>query len=75
VLVIAHRESEGGSPEIKVDRLELDREDALIAQLRSFLSAIAQRRVEAGAADQGLAALRTALRVVDAMPPLDGPAP
>jgi predicted dehydrogenase len=74
VLVIAHRESEGGSPEIKVDRLELDREDALIAQLRSFLSAIAQRRVEAGAADQGLAALRTALRVVDAMPPLDGPA-
>jgi predicted dehydrogenase len=74
VLVMAHRESTGGSPEIKVDRLEIDREDALLSQLRSFLSAIAQRRVEAGAADQGLAALRTALRVVDAMPPLDGPA-
>jgi predicted dehydrogenase len=73
-VVIAHREAAGASGErkISVERVAIDRGDALAAQLQAFLRAIRERRVEAGAADQGLAALRTALRVNAAMPPLDG---
>ena len=72
-VVIAQREAVGGGGERKigVERVALDRADALAAQLASFVRAIRERRVEAGAADQGLAALRTALRVNAAMPALE----
>jgi predicted dehydrogenase len=60
-----------GEKRIEVKRLEIDRGDALLAQLRSFLVAVRTREVSAGAADDALSALRTALRVVEAMPPLE----
>lgn len=58
-----------GTRGIEIERLAIDREDALLAQLRAFAGAVASRRIEAGRADEGLSALRTAIRVVDAMPP------
>jgi predicted dehydrogenase len=72
-VVIAQREAAGptGERKIAIERVPIDRGDALAEQLRAFLRAIRERRVEAGAADQGLAALRTALRVNAAMPPLE----
>jgi predicted dehydrogenase len=72
-VVIAQRgaRSGGGDPEIRVERVPIDRGDALAEQLQAFVRGVGARRVEAGVADQGLSALRTALRVVAAMPPLD----
>ena len=65
-----------GAPRIEVEELKTDPEDALQAQLLVFVAAArgdaaapgAQRGVSGEAA---VAALRTALRVIDAMPPLD----
>jgi predicted dehydrogenase len=70
-VVIAQREpgAPGGEAKIHVERVPIDRGDALAEQLQAFLRGIRARRVEAGDADQGLSALRTALRVVAAMPP------
>jgi len=72
-VVIAQREAPDASGERKigVERVAIDRGDALATQLDAFLRGIRERRVEAGGADQGLSALRTALRVNEAMPPLD----
>ena len=72
-VVIAQREAPGPSGERKltIDRVAIDRGDALASQLSAFLRGIRERRVEAGDADQGLSALRTALRVNAAMPPLE----
>jgi predicted dehydrogenase len=79
-VVIARRVRAAASGEFSIDiqRLEIDREDALLSQLRSFADAIETRRVPAGAGEEALAALRTALRVVASMPPVvlpddDGP--
>jgi predicted dehydrogenase len=71
-VVIARRVRSAPSGELSIDiqRLEIDREDALLSQLRSFADAIETRRVPAGAGQEALAALRTALRVVASMPPL-----
>jgi predicted dehydrogenase len=70
-VVIARRgePDAAGERRVEIEQLAIDPEDALLAQLRSFLEAVATRRVEAGDAATGLAALRTALRVIDAMPP------
>jgi len=72
-VVIAQREAATASGErkIHIDRVAIDRGDALAVQLQAFLRSIRERRVEAGDADQGLSALRTALRVNAAMPPAD----
>ena len=79
-VTIAMRVEEGAKPpgaqvvfdfhghEVALETLEIDREDALLNQLRAFRDAVATRSVAAGAGDQGLSALRTALRVIDAMP-------
>lgn len=48
-------------------RLDVARADSLEMQLRAFLTAVRERRVRAGNAEQGLAALRTALRVFSAI--------
>jgi predicted dehydrogenase len=60
-----------GERQVHIDRLAIDREDALLRQLESFCEAVATRRVVAGAGDDGLSALRTALRVIEAMPVLE----
>jgi predicted dehydrogenase len=60
-----------GASRIEVERLALDRSDPLLEQLRDFVSAARRRsKPRVGGAD-GLSALRTALRVVAAMPPPD----
>lgn len=71
-LTVATRGPAGpdGQRPIELDRLSIDQGDALETQLQSFCEAVRTRRVAAGAGDQGLAALRTALRVIAAMPPL-----
>ncbi len=73
VVVIAQRGAAGadGQRQIAIERLDIDPEDALASQLASFLRSVRARCVEAGAGDQGLAALRTALRIVEAMPALE----
>ncbi len=70
-VVIAQREpgAAGAERKIAIERVPIDRGDALAVQLAAFLRGIRERRVEAGDADQGLSALRTALRVNAAMPP------
>ena len=70
-VVIAQREAATADGERKITalRVPIDRGDALAEQLQAFLRGVRARRVEAGDADQGLSALRTALRVNAAMPP------
>jgi predicted dehydrogenase len=67
--------SQGGAPRIEVEELKTDPEDALLAQLEVFAAAArglpapgAQRGVSGEAA---VAALRTALRVIAAMPAVE----
>jgi len=70
-VVLAQREARAPQgAEIQIERLPIDRGDALAFQLQAFLRGIRERRVEAGDGDQGLSALRTALRVNAAMPPV-----
>ena len=54
-----------------MERLETDPADALELQLKSFVEAVRDGRAPVVDAAGGLAALRTALRVRDAMPALD----
>ena len=63
-----------GGKKIEMQSLETDPEDALAAQLDVFVSAVDRRSGEglAGVTGaQAAAALRTALRVIDAMPEID----
>ncbi len=72
-VVIAQRGApdENGERPVKIDQLAIDRGDALLSQLRAFVRSVRERRVVAGAGTEGLAALRTAFRVIDAMPSFD----
>ncbi len=56
--------------EIRAETLEMDGEDALADQLRSFVAAVRTRGMPAVSGEDALRALRTATRVRDAMPPL-----
>jgi predicted dehydrogenase len=70
--VILRREVEAGAaPRIDIEPMRFDPADALDAQLRDFLDAIRTRRTGDAGTDAALRALRTALRVVAALPPLD----
>jgi predicted dehydrogenase len=71
--VIFRRFQEPGQekPRIEMEKVEFDPEDALLAQLRSFVEAVRGRGEPVVSASDALSALRTALRVVDAMPSLD----
>jgi predicted dehydrogenase len=63
-----------GGKKIEMQSLETDPEDALAVQLDVFVSGVRQRSAEglAGVTGaQAAAALRTALRVIDAMPEID----
>ncbi len=72
-VTLARRERSERSerPVIHMETLPIDRADALEEQLRAFRDAVRTRRVSAGAGDDGLQALRCALRVIEAMPPFD----
>jgi len=61
----------GGPPKIGMERLETDPADMLELQLESFVAAIREGGPPAVDSAGGLAALRTALRVRDAMPEPD----
>jgi predicted dehydrogenase len=63
--------AEGEAPRIEMEELKIDRGDALASQLRAFFQAVRTRETPPGSGEQALAALRTALRVVAAMPPPD----
>lgn len=60
-----------GPPRIDVEPLRFDPDDALVAQLRSFVAAVRTRCDATASAEAGLRALDTALRVVESMPALD----
>ena len=65
---------EGGGKRIEVQELKTDPEDALAAQLDVFVHALRGGGVESRggvSGAQAAAALRTALRVIDAMPETD----
>ena len=59
---------DGGKPLVESEELKLDPEDALLAQLRAFLDAVSLRSIAPASGNGALGALRTALRVVEAMP-------
>ena len=59
---------DGAPPELKVEKIEVDRGDALLDQLRHFVNALRAGTKPAVDGAEGLAALRTAVRVTDAMP-------
>jgi predicted dehydrogenase len=59
---------DGAGPRIEVEEFKIDPEDALLAQLRAFVEAVKTRQLSAASGVDGLGALRTALRVVEAMP-------
>jgi predicted dehydrogenase len=69
-VTIGQRDAASGNGErgIAFETLKIDREDALANQLRAFVQGVRERRPVAGGGDQGLAALRTALRIVAALP-------
>jgi predicted dehydrogenase len=58
----------GEAPRVEKEALVIEREDSLISQLRAFVQAVEARDISASSGDEALVALRTALRVVDAMP-------
>jgi predicted dehydrogenase len=57
-----------GEPRIEMEKLEFDPEDALMAQLRAFVGSVRDRDHPVVSARDALSALRTALRVIEAMP-------
>jgi predicted dehydrogenase len=59
------------TPRIEMERLDLDIEDALAAQLRAFVASVRERKDPVVSAQDALSALRTALRVIEAMPDVD----
>jgi len=69
--VILRRRLEGGAPRITVEPIRFDPADALDAQLRDFLDAVATRRLDDEGAEAACRALRTALRVMESLPPID----
>jgi len=67
-VAIRREPGEGGAPAaMRVEKLEVDRGDALVAQLRDFIAAVRTRKRPAVDGLDGLDALRTAVRVNEAM--------
>jgi len=72
---VAHRPEEsqgfpepGHDLELEIEELKTEAEDTLLAQLRAFVAAVGERRLPEPST---VGALRTALRVVAAMPSID----
>jgi len=59
------------SPRIEMEQIEIGREDALESEQRAFIDCLRTRRAPLVSGEDALRALRTAVRVIDAMPPLD----
>ena len=59
------------SPRIEMEQVEIDREDALESEQRAFIDCVRTRRAPLVSGEDALRALRTALRVIEAMPPVD----
>jgi len=59
-------------PSVEREKVSFEPADALLAQLRAFVDGVEKRDDPLATARTGLGALRTALRVVDAIPTLDG---
>jgi len=57
-------------PRVEAEELKIDPDDALVAQLRAFVSAIRTRTTSVGDGMDALGALGTAMRVIESMPPL-----
>jgi predicted dehydrogenase len=67
-VAIRREEATGGAPAaVKLEKLDVDRGDALFAQLRDFVAAVRTRRRPAVDGSDALDALRTAVRVNAAM--------
>jgi predicted dehydrogenase len=68
--VFRRHKGEGDEPmRIEMEELKIDRNDALESELRAFFRSIRTRETPSGSGSEALAALRTALRVVDSIPP------
>jgi len=70
---VGRRAGPPDAPRVELEPVALEPVDSLEAQLRAFVAAVRARRDETGGAEAALRALRTALRVMAAMPPLDEP--
>jgi predicted dehydrogenase len=70
-VILRRRVEPGSEPRIDVEPLRFDPDDALDAQLAAFVEAVRARRIEDEGARAAVRALRTALRVVESLPPLD----
>ena len=68
--VFRMRKLNGAQPQIVTEEIEVGRRDALQSQMRDFIRAVRTREPPKVDGAGGLDALRTALRVVEAMPPL-----
>jgi predicted dehydrogenase len=62
---------DGGAPRVEMEELKIDLDDSLVAQLRAFVEAIKTRSNSGVQGIDALGALYTALRVIDAIPPLE----
>ncbi len=71
VVLRRRRSRENGEPNFETEDLAVDGNDALAAQLHSFVRAVRARERPVASGEQALGALRTALRVIEAMPRLD----
>ncbi len=71
--VILRRLTDLGDPEPRIDieKIELDREDALLAEVKAFVEAVRGRDRPMVSGKEALGALRTAMRVIEVMPPVD----
>lgn len=70
--LVARRAGAPEAPRVEVEPVVIPApEDALEAQMRAFAAAVRERRDASGSAAAAVRALRTALRVVAAMPPLE----
>ena len=71
-LVLRRRRDAAGEIQIETEPLRFDRDDALVAQTEAFLDAIAGApHIDFASTDAALRALRSALRVIETLPPLD----
>jgi len=66
--VFRRHSGEGGEARIEMETIEVDRGDALVAQLDHFVRA---QRLRTPPNGDALGALRTAFRVIEAMPPIE----
>lgn len=71
--VFRRHQAAGEPPQIVTEELEVDRSDSLVSQLRAFIQAVRTRERPTVDGVGGLDALRTAVRIVDAMAPLHEP--